>query len=132
MRTPTSDFGRPTNASTHPQILIYEARCLRKLGRLDEVEALYVQVLAEPLAKNAPTQFVEAHHNAEVELAEVREQRKQAMLDAAATAAKVERTRRRPLHVGRFGQPSCPSAQEQWAWVLARSPARCRCRRSTT
>jgi hypothetical protein len=60
-----------------PTVVIFEARCQQRLGKLTEAEALYVQLLDEPLPKDAPAQFVEAHRNAERELADLRAQRKQ-------------------------------------------------------
>ena len=56
----------------HAQTLVlYLARCQHRLGKLVEARALYRQILAEPLAKDAPQQYVEAQRDAERELAQV-------------------------------------------------------------
>jgi tetratricopeptide (TPR) repeat protein len=55
-----------------PSVEIYLARCQRKLGRPAEARALYERILAEPLARDAPPQFVEAHRDAERELDAIR------------------------------------------------------------
>ncbi|MDI1482682.1 tetratricopeptide repeat protein [Polyangium sp. y55x31] len=54
-----------------PTLLVHMARCQRRLGKVVEAKALYEEVLAEPLPKDAPPPFVEAHHDAERELAEM-------------------------------------------------------------
>src|SRR4051812_42180375 len=51
-----------------PSVEIYLARCQRKLGHVDAARALYERILAEPLTKDAPAPFVEAHRDAVREL----------------------------------------------------------------
>ncbi|AUX46588.1 hypothetical protein SOCE26_080940 [Sorangium cellulosum] len=55
-----------------PTLVLYMARCQRKLGKLEEARALYEQVLGEPLPDDPPPAFLEARKDAEVELAAVR------------------------------------------------------------
>ncbi|WP_437587384.1 tetratricopeptide repeat protein [Sorangium sp. So ce1000] len=55
-----------------PTLVLYMARCQRKLGRLEVARDLYEQVLAEPLPEDPPTAFLEARQDAETELAGVR------------------------------------------------------------
>src|SRR6266851_4961750 len=43
-----------------PSVLIYLARCQRKLGNAMEARALYEQILAAPPAQAAPLPYVEA------------------------------------------------------------------------
>ncbi|MDI1450241.1 tetratricopeptide repeat protein [Polyangium sp. 6x1] len=54
-----------------PTLLVHMARCQRRLGKVVEAKALYEEVLAQPLPKNAPPPFVEARHDAERELSEM-------------------------------------------------------------
>lgn len=54
-----------------PTLLVHMARCQRKLGKVVEAKGLYREVLAEPLPKDAPPPFVEAHRDAERELSEM-------------------------------------------------------------
>lgn len=54
-----------------PSVVLYLARCQRKLGRLAEARALFEQLLAEPLSKDAPPPFIDAHRAAAHELGEV-------------------------------------------------------------
>jgi hypothetical protein len=54
-----------------PTLTLYLARCQRKLGKPAEARALYGQLLAEPLAKDAPPQYAEARRDAERELAQL-------------------------------------------------------------
>ncbi|WP_437672453.1 tetratricopeptide repeat protein [Sorangium sp. So ce131] len=56
-----------------PTLVLYMARCQRKLGKLEEAQALYEQVLGEPLPDDPPPAFLEARKDAEVELAAVRD-----------------------------------------------------------
>lgn len=65
-----------------PTLVLYMARCQRKLGRLEAARDLYEQVLGEPLPEDPPTAFLEARKDAETELAGVR-----AALEAAAVKA---------------------------------------------
>ncbi|WP_437314918.1 tetratricopeptide repeat protein [Sorangium sp. So ce385] len=55
-----------------PTLVLYMARCQRKLGRLEEARGLYEQVLAEPLPDDPPAAFLDARRDAETELAAVR------------------------------------------------------------
>ncbi|MGK4002438.1 tetratricopeptide repeat protein [Sorangium sp. So ce1036] len=55
-----------------PTLVLYMARCQRKLGKLTDARALYEQVLAEPLPDDAPPAFLDARRDAEVELDAVR------------------------------------------------------------
>lgn len=57
-----------------PTLVLYLARCQRKLGKLAEAQALYEQILAEPLPQDAPAPFHQAHRDAAIELDEVRAQ----------------------------------------------------------
>jgi tetratricopeptide (TPR) repeat protein len=55
-----------------PTLVVYAARCQRKLGKLVEARALYEKVVAEPLAKDAPAEFVEGQADAKRELDDLR------------------------------------------------------------
>lgn len=55
-----------------PTLLLYQARCQRKLGRLLLARDLYARVLAEPPPEDAPRPFVEAHSDATAELPRLR------------------------------------------------------------
>jgi tetratricopeptide (TPR) repeat protein len=52
-----------------PSVMIYLARCQSKLGNTAEAQRTYERILAAPLAKDAPAPYVEAHRDAEKELA---------------------------------------------------------------
>jgi hypothetical protein len=53
---------READALFHaPSVTLYIARCQRKLNKLLDARATYEQILAEPVAKDASTQFVQAH-----------------------------------------------------------------------
>lgn len=54
-----------------PTLLVHMARCQRKLGKLDAAKNHYQEILATPLAEDAPPPFVEAHQDAKRELTEV-------------------------------------------------------------
>ncbi|MGK4000272.1 tetratricopeptide repeat protein [Sorangium sp. So ce1024] len=56
-----------------PTLVLYMARCQRKLGKLEAARALYEQVLDEALPEDAPPAFLEARKDAEIELAGVRD-----------------------------------------------------------
>ncbi|WP_437285986.1 tetratricopeptide repeat protein [Sorangium sp. So ce406] len=56
-----------------PTLVLYMARCQRKLGNLEGARALYEQVLDERLPEDPPPAFLEARKDAETELAGVRE-----------------------------------------------------------
>jgi tetratricopeptide (TPR) repeat protein len=53
-------------------VVLYLARCQRKLGKPSEARVLYEQILAEPPAENAPLPLIDAYRSAERELGEVR------------------------------------------------------------
>ncbi|WP_437502405.1 tetratricopeptide repeat protein [Sorangium sp. So ce1099] len=55
-----------------PTLVLYMARCQRKLGNLEAARALYEQVLDEALPEDPPPAFLEARRDAETELAGVR------------------------------------------------------------
>ncbi|XXT17153.1 tetratricopeptide repeat protein [Sorangium sp. So ce429] len=55
-----------------PTLVLYMARCQRKLGNLEAARALYEQVLDEALPEDPPPAFLEARRDAETELAAVR------------------------------------------------------------
>ncbi|XXX74547.1 tetratricopeptide repeat protein [Sorangium sp. So ce134] len=55
-----------------PTLVLYMARCQRKLGRLEAARDLYDQLLAEPLPEDPPAAFLDARKDAETELAAVR------------------------------------------------------------
>ncbi|WP_437809438.1 tetratricopeptide repeat protein [Sorangium sp. So ce1078] len=55
-----------------PTLVLYMARCQRKLGQLEAARDLYEQVLAEPLPEDPPPAFLDARKDAETELAAVR------------------------------------------------------------
>ncbi|WP_437575298.1 tetratricopeptide repeat protein [Sorangium sp. So ce887] len=55
-----------------PTLVLYMARCQRKLGQLGAARDLYEQVLAEPLPEDPPRAFLDARKDAETELAAVR------------------------------------------------------------
>ncbi|MRG97578.1 tetratricopeptide repeat protein [Polyangium spumosum] len=54
-----------------PTLRVHIAHCQRKLGNLVAAKALYEEVLAEPLPKDAPPPFVQARKDAERGIAEV-------------------------------------------------------------
>ncbi|WP_438023936.1 tetratricopeptide repeat protein [Sorangium sp. So ce233] len=56
-----------------PTLVLYMARCQRKLGNLEGARALYEQVLEERLPEDPPPAFLEARKDAETELAGVRD-----------------------------------------------------------
>jgi hypothetical protein len=56
-----------------PTLMLYMARCQRKLGKLIEARGLYEQLLSEELSKDAPAAFVEARTNGKSELVALRE-----------------------------------------------------------
>jgi hypothetical protein len=58
-----------------PSVVIYLARCQKKLGKLVEALALYEQILADPPAKYASAQFFEAYSDAQSEIEDVRTKR---------------------------------------------------------
>ncbi|WP_437659104.1 tetratricopeptide repeat protein [Sorangium sp. So ce1182] len=55
-----------------PTLVLYMARCQRKLGNLEAARALYEQVLGEALPDDPPPAFLEARRDAETELTGVR------------------------------------------------------------
>jgi hypothetical protein len=60
---------READALFHaPSVTLYIARCQRKLGKLLDARATYEQILAEPVAKEASPQFVQAHVEAGQEM----------------------------------------------------------------
>lgn len=56
-----------------PTLVLYMARCQRKLGKLVEARALYEKLLAEPIPEGASAAFHEAQSNGETELAALRQ-----------------------------------------------------------
>jgi hypothetical protein len=63
------DWFREADLLFHaPTLSLYMARCQRKMGKLLEARDLYEKLLAEPLAKDAPPAFLEAHDAARAEL----------------------------------------------------------------
>lgn len=55
-----------------PTLLLYEARCERKLGKLLEARATYERLIAEVLPPNSPKAFLEAQEVAKEELDKLR------------------------------------------------------------
>lgn len=51
-----------------PTLVLYMARCQRKLGKLLDARVLYKQVVAEELPENAPAAFLDARREASSEL----------------------------------------------------------------
>jgi tetratricopeptide (TPR) repeat protein len=59
-----------------PTILLWLARCHRELDELDAAERVYRRIVDEPLAPDAPAEFVKAHQDAEAELTALLERRR--------------------------------------------------------